>query len=180
MNEVSFKQKNGEHPLGDTGQLICLAVFLVVWVGDSFFLHASTFLSNYVPLYVRLAVLGLVVSTAVYLLGSAHAVVSHDRRPDSVVTSGGFRYVRHPLYLASILTYLGLAVSTASLFALALLAGIFVFHNHIATYEEKLLDARFGAQYEQYKSHTGKWVPRIGKNRRRLARRKDESCNVSD
>jgi hypothetical protein len=53
MTYVNMKEKNGEHPFGDTGQLISLGVFVVVWIGDSFFLRQSTFLSNYVPLYVH-------------------------------------------------------------------------------------------------------------------------------
>ena len=163
--EVSVKEKKGEHPFGDAGQLILLGVFLVVWVGDSFFLRKSTFLSEYVPLYVRLVILGLAFITALYLSRSGHVVVSHEQRPDSVVATGAFRYVRHPLYLASILTYLGLTVSTASLFSLVLFVGIFVFHNYIASYEEKLLEVRFGEEYRKYKKRTGKWVPRIGRER---------------
>jgi len=158
-----MKEKNGEHPFGDTGQLILLVVFLVVWVGDSFFLRKSTFLSDYVPLYVRLVLLGITLITAVYLFRSGHIVVSHDHRPNSVLATGAFKYVRHPLYLASILTYLGLTVSTVSLFSLALFVGIFLFHNYIASYEEKLLEARFGEEYRKYRNKTGKWVPRIGK-----------------
>ena len=41
----TMKEKNGEHPFGDAGQLILLGVFLVVWVGDSFFLRKTNFLS---------------------------------------------------------------------------------------------------------------------------------------
>jgi protein-S-isoprenylcysteine O-methyltransferase Ste14 len=158
-----MKEKNGEHPFGDTGQMISLGVFVVVWIGDSFFLRQSTFLSNYVPLYVRLVILSLSLITAVYLFRSGHVVVSHEQRPNSVITTGAFRYVRHPLYLGSILTYLGLAVSTLSLFSLALLVGIFIFHNYIASYEERLLEAKFGEAYRVYKKETGKWVPKIGK-----------------
>ncbi|OGP94250.1 MAG: hypothetical protein A2157_01525 [Deltaproteobacteria bacterium RBG_16_47_11] len=165
MMEIEMKEKKGEHPFGDAGQLILAVVFLVVWVGDSFLLHKSTFLSNYVPLYIRLVILGLTLIAAMYLFTSGHVVVSHEQRPNSVVATGAFRYVRHPLYLASILTYLGLTVSTVSLFSLVLFVGIFVFHNYIASYEEKLLDARFGEEYRKYKGRTGKWVPRIGKNR---------------
>ena len=39
---------------------------------------------------------------------------------------------------------------------------IFVFYNYIASYEEKLLDERFGEDYIRYEKGTGKWVPRIG------------------
>jgi protein-S-isoprenylcysteine O-methyltransferase Ste14 len=70
--------------------------------------------------------------------------------------------VRHPLYLASIVTYAGLTVSTLSLFSLAILLGIFIFHDYIASYEEKLLEARLGEEYRAYKKRTGKWLPRIG------------------
>ena len=157
-----MKEKNGEHPFGDAGQLILLGVFLVVWVGDSFFLHKSTFMSAYVPLYVRLVILGLTLFVAIYLFRSGHVVVNHEQRPNIVVTTGVFRYVRHPLYLASILTYLGLTVSTLSLFSLPLFVGIFVFHNFIANYEEIILEAKFGEEYRKYKNKTGKWLPRIG------------------
>ncbi len=160
-----MKEKNGEHPFGDAGQLILLGAFLVVWIGDSFFLHRSTFLSDYVPWFIRLIILGLTLAAAMYLFRSGHVVVSHEQRPNSVVATGAFRYVRHPLYLASILTYLGLTVSTASLFSLALLVGIFVFHNYIASYEEKLLETKYGEDYRKYKMRTRKWMPRIGKER---------------
>ena len=158
-----MKEKNGEHPFGDAGQLISLCIFLVVWIGDSFFLHKSTFLSDYVPLYIRLIILGLTIITALYLFRSGHVVVSHEQRPNDVLATGAFRYVRHPLYLASILIYIGLTVSTVSLFSLVLLLGIFVFHNYIAGYEEKLLDAKFGEEYRKYMRKTRKWLPSIGK-----------------
>ena len=160
-----MREKNGEHPFGDAGQLISLGVFLIIWVGDSFFLHLSTFLSGYVPLYIRLVVLILMLTAAMYLFRSGHVVVSHEYRPGKVVATGAFRYVRHPLYLASILAYVGTAISTASLLSLASLVGIFVFHNYIASYEEELLEARFGEEYRKYKKRTGKWLPKIGKKR---------------
>jgi protein-S-isoprenylcysteine O-methyltransferase Ste14 len=163
MTGVNMKEKNGEHPYGDIGQLILLGLFLIVWVGDSFYLRKSIFLSNYLPLYIRLIILSIAIVTAVYLLMSGHVVVSHEQRPTGVVSTGAFRYVRHPLYLGSNLLYLGLSVSSISLFSLALLVMIFIFYNYIASYEEKLMQSRFGDDYKRYKKETGKWVPRIGK-----------------
>lgn len=158
-----MKDKNGEHPFGDAGQLILLGVFVLVWVGDSFFLRISTFLSAYIPLHIRLIILVLPIITALYLFRSGHIVVDREHKPDKVITNGAFKYVRHPLYLASILTYLGLTVSTLSLISLALLLGIFFFYNYIASYEEKLLGAKFGDEYMKYREKTGKWIPKIGK-----------------
>lgn len=157
-----MKEKNGEHPLGDAGQLILFGLFLVTWILDSFILHRSTFLADDIPLVIRLIFLGAALAAAVYLFKSGHVVVSGEQRPTTVVSSGAFRYVRHPLYLGSILVYLGLTVSTASLFCLALLVVIVVFYNYIAGYEEKLLEVKFGEDYIAYKKNTGKWIPRIG------------------
>jgi protein-S-isoprenylcysteine O-methyltransferase Ste14 len=159
-----MKEKKGEHPFGDAGQLILLCVFLVVWAGDSFFMHKSTFVSDYVPLSVRLVILALAIMTGVYLFMSGHVVVAREERPTSVVSTGAFQYVRHPLYLGAILFYLGLAVSTASFISLVLLVVIFLFYNYIASYEERLMEIKFGEDYVTYKKRTGKWVPKIGFN----------------
>jgi protein-S-isoprenylcysteine O-methyltransferase Ste14 len=154
-----MREKRGEHPWGDAGQLIALGVFLVVWAGDSFFLHASTFLSGYVPLPIRLAVFGLALVAALWLVRSGHVAVSEEQRPAQVIAGGVFRYVRHPLYLAALLGYLGLTALTLSLLSLALWGGIFIFYNYIASYEESLMEIKFGAEYRGYKEKTGKWIP---------------------
>lgn len=166
-----MKDKNGEHPCGDAGQLILLGLFLVVWGGDSFFLRKSTFLSDYIPLYLRLSLLALSIAMALYLFKSGHVAVTHHQRPDKVFACGAFGYVRHPLYLASILIYCGLTVSTASLYSLAIVLVAFIFHDYIAGYEERLLEVEFGEEYRDYKKRTGKWLPRIGRNNGRKANR---------
>jgi protein-S-isoprenylcysteine O-methyltransferase Ste14 len=153
------RRKDGEHPQGDSGQLVLLGLFLVVWLGDSFVWRRTTFLAGVVPLAVRLGALALALGAATILVRSGHAVVDHGRRSEGVVSSGAFAYVRHPLYLGSVLFYLGLALSTASLCALALTAAIFVFYDHIASYEEAWLEARHGEAYRTYRSRTGKWWP---------------------
>jgi protein-S-isoprenylcysteine O-methyltransferase Ste14 len=153
------KTKNGEHPWGDTGQLIWFLLFMVLWATDSFFLEMSTFLSVYVPLYFRLLVMTLAMMIAAYLAKSGHVVASHEQRPAGVVSTGAFRYVRHPLYLASLLFYFGLGVSTACLFSFGLLLVIFLFYDHIANYEENVLEGKYGQDYLLYKKNTGKWIP---------------------
>jgi protein-S-isoprenylcysteine O-methyltransferase Ste14 len=157
-----MKEKNGEHPFGDSGQLILLFLFLLIWVVDSFFLEISTFFTNYISRYIRLIIMGVILLCSVYLIRSGHAVVSHGQHLSGVVSTGAFQYVRHPLYLGSIMFYLGLAVSTVSLFSLGLVVVIIIFYNHIASYEEKLLEDRFHEEYRKYKKKTGKWVPLIG------------------
>lgn len=160
-----MKEKNGEHPLGDAAQLILFGLFVVIWVLDSFFLQRSTFLAEHIPLVLRLVILGAAIATAFYLFKSGHVVVSGEQRPAAVVSTGAFRYVRHPLYLGSILIYFGMTVSTASLFCLALLVVIVLFYDYIAAYEEKLLEEKMGETYIEYERKTGKWVPGVGRKK---------------
>jgi protein-S-isoprenylcysteine O-methyltransferase Ste14 len=157
-----MKERKGEHPFGDRGQLTMLCLFLIVWGGDTFFLRWSTFLSAWVPQVIRWALLGVAVLAAIILVQTSHFVISEKERPDHVVDTGAFRYVRHPLYLAALLGYLGAAVSSMSLLGFALWIVIFVFYNYIATYEEKLLETKLGDAYRAYEMKTGKWLPRLG------------------
>ncbi len=161
MTEAELKEKNGEHPFGHAGQLISFAAFMAVWVADSYFGRWSTFLAQRVPLAARLALLGLALFATVSLIRSAAAVHHLEGAPDHVVTIGPFRHVRHPIYLGVMLVYLGMGLATASLLSMGVLAGIFFYYNYIAGYEERLLAARFGDAYGEYKAKTGKWVPRV-------------------
>jgi protein-S-isoprenylcysteine O-methyltransferase Ste14 len=158
-----MKEKNGEHPFGDAGQLILLGLFLVVWMLDSFLLDFSTSLRVIIPLISRLTVFLVLLATSLYLFRSGHVVVSHEPKPTEVVSTGAFRFVRHPLYLASLLTYLGLAILTASIISLLMIFGIFIFYNYIAGYEEKLLIEKYGEAYRLYRDKTGKWFPRLNR-----------------
>jgi protein-S-isoprenylcysteine O-methyltransferase Ste14 len=158
-----MSDKDGEHPFGHAGQLLTFIAFIIVWVADSFLLHLSTFPARYVPLLVRLAVLAALLVLAYFLSKSGHEAGGHDRPKDHIIETGAFRYVRHPMYLGIQLVYIGLAVATGSLLALAVYVGIFFFFNFIASYEERLLEEKFGDTYKNYKARTGKWLPRLGK-----------------
>jgi protein-S-isoprenylcysteine O-methyltransferase Ste14 len=92
-----MQEKKSEHPFGDAGQLILLGVFFVVWIVDSFFLRASTFLSDYMALPVRLSISATAFIAAVCLFKSGHVAVSHEQRPHSVISTGAFRYLRPPI-----------------------------------------------------------------------------------
>jgi protein-S-isoprenylcysteine O-methyltransferase Ste14 len=155
-----MKERKGEHPFGDAGQLILLAIFLAVWIADSFILHTSTFLAKHISLWIRLVSSAILMTIAGFLAKDGHRVVSHEERPDYVVSDGAFGWIRHPLYLASLLFYAGLTVMTVSLSALAVWIGIFIFYNYIAGYEEKLLELKFESAYIAYKKNTGKWFPK--------------------
>lgn len=84
------------------------------------------------------------------------------RRDATLVTSGPYRWVRHPFYVTGALLLLSLtllaanaAIGAAGLLALGLLA------VRTPKEEEMLLD-RFGEAYAEYMSRTGRFFPRWG------------------
>ena len=137
-------------------------IFLAVWVVDSFFLRFSTFPADGVPLLTRLVLAAALLVAAILLVRAGHTVIGHDDEQRGLVTTGAFRYVRHPLYLGSMLFYLGLLLATFSLASLGVFVVIVIFYNHIAGYEERLLEERFGEEYARYRERSGRWLPGVG------------------
>ncbi len=150
----------GEHKFSDIGQLILLFSFLILWVLDSFVFKFSTFLIQYVPNYVRGILSSFTLILAGFLAFKAHGMVfGEERDAPSVVKKGVFAVVRHPMYLGSILLFWGLFLATFSLASLGFWVVIVIFYNYIASYEERLLLAQFGEDYENYTKSVAKWIP---------------------
>jgi len=85
-------------------------------------------------------------------------------RPDAeLVTTGPYRWVRHPLYSSGLLTLPGAALLSASL--LVLVAGVLTYGVllHRTRREETELVRRFGERYVQYRARTGMILPRVGR-----------------
>jgi len=157
-----MKEKNGEHPFGDAGQLILLCLFLTIWALDSYLLHITTFVSDKVPLYIRITATSLFILASIILLFSSHSIIHHVKNSNGIVSTGPFKYVRHPLYLSCLFFYLGLVVLTLSLVSAGFFIIIFIFYNFIAGYEEKLLKNKYGDIYKEYMKRTHRWFPRMG------------------
>lgn len=75
-----------------------------------------------------------------------------------------FTYCRNPMVLGTVVAYLGVGIWIGSVSAIAL---VLVFAGLLLTYvkvlEEKELEARFGADYLEYKRRTPFLLPRIPK-----------------
>ncbi len=154
--------RHGEHPYGDLGQIIILIGFLAIWILDSFVFKYSTFLYSYAPIYIRLVVASLFLVFAIYLVRSGHRAISEDvLSSPRLLTDGAFSRVRHPIYLAALLFYIMLIVLTLSMISMLVFAGIFLFCNYIAAYEEKVLEQKYGQDYRDYKKSVPKWIPRL-------------------
>jgi protein-S-isoprenylcysteine O-methyltransferase Ste14 len=164
-DRLSKWEKNmvqGEHPHGDRGQLVCLFLFLAVWILDSFVFRYTTFLGALVPFPIRLVVAILCLVSAVYLTRSGHRAVSEEvQAHPRVLRDGAFARVRHPLYLAALLFYVLLLALSPTILALAVFLVIWVFYNYIAVYEEKVMEQRFGEEYRNYRASVPRWMPKL-------------------
>ncbi len=152
----------GEHVFSDLGQLLLLFIFLAAWIVDSFFLKYSTFISKYIPLFIRIPLSIIILFSAGYLARIGLNIVFGEVREEPVVIRKGvFSIVRHPIYLGSILLYLGLLTLTFSIIATIIWIFIIAFYYFISKHEEKLLLKEFGKDYEEYMREVPMLIPRI-------------------
>ena len=83
------------------------------------------------------------------------------RREHTLITSGPYRYVRHPFYVTTALAFAAGALVTANWFiALTGFAYVALLVVRTATEEEKLVE-RFGDDYRRYMARTGRFFPRL-------------------
>jgi protein-S-isoprenylcysteine O-methyltransferase Ste14 len=152
----------GEHPFGDAGQIILACLLIATWTADTFFFEYTTFLNRYLPLGFRIPMGMVLLFLSGYLAKTGLSIVFGERRDEPMVfRKSVFGVVRHPIYLSEILLYLGLLSLSLSLAAFAVWVVAVVFFQYIARYEERLLLARLGREYKQYKQKVPMWIPRF-------------------
>jgi len=95
------------------------------------------------------------------------------RREHSLVTSGPYQWVRHPIYTAGLLLHAALALLLSSwLVALAGLAILAFILARIRREEEHLV-ARFGDAYVEYRRRSGSLLPRFQRWGEKAASRRE-------
>lgn len=92
-------------------------------------------------------------------LGRQYSIYITLQQNHRLITSGPYRYIRHPRYLGVMMVALGLALlfrSWIALVALPFLIALLIFR---LSDEEKLLQAEFGGQWEAYVQRSWRLVP---------------------
>lgn len=84
-------------------------------------------------------------------------LVEPDGKPGTLVTSGLYRFVRHPLYSAGLLFLWLTATMTLNQLIVYICATIYIFVG--AYFEERKLLREFGAAYAEYKAATPMIIP---------------------
>ena len=114
--------------------------------------------------------LGVVVIASVHwVLGNLGRNVSETvltKESHELVTSGPYRWIRHPLYTTGIALFVALGLIAANWFILLWAAAALVaIRLAVIPREERELRARFGRAYDDLVSRTGAMWPRAGINR---------------
>lgn len=80
----------------------------------------------------------------------------------SLIKSGPYKFIRHPIYTASFITLIGFFILTANwiLTGIPLVILILFYINKIPKEEKELID-NFGKEYLDYKKKTGGLIPKI-------------------
>jgi len=118
-----------------------------------------------VPLRVAVGLLGLAGflyfdGFATRVFGRAGtSVLPFGDRTTSVVSDGPYRFSRNPMYVGMTLLYVGVAVATGVMWALATLPIVLVvIRRYVIAREEAYLTAKFGDSYREYQSRVRRWI----------------------
>ncbi|SFS85408.1 methyltransferase family protein [Brevundimonas viscosa] len=77
----------------------------------------------------------------------------------ALATKGLYGLSRNPIYLGFAVTYVGLSIAMDSVAALVLLAPcLWVVDRFVIRREERYLAAKFGAEYEAYRTRVRRWL----------------------
>jgi protein-S-isoprenylcysteine O-methyltransferase Ste14 len=83
------------------------------------------------------------------------------RKQHTLVMSGPYRWVRHPLYTLAAMLSLASFLAAANWFFFAIGGVVFLLLAIRTRKEEENLIARFGDDYRHYMQRTGRFVPRL-------------------
>ena len=128
---------------------VIYSIFLPLRLGTTWF---------YVGLPITLV--GLIMLLAVWVK-FATAIVD-----DELITTGLYRYSRHPMYISWFLMNIGLGIACASwLFLLLSIASMLFAHIRFAGFEERLCLEKYGDAYRGYMDGTPRWLglPKSGR-----------------
>lgn len=141
-----------------------LSLGATAWLGvqAAWFADADSPLSGLLTLGMAACAIALLEETLRQTAARYLDVAFTDRAPDALLTEGVYRVTRNPFY-ASYLIYWSawIPASGGSWIAVAALVFFGAVYGLAARAEERVLAAKFGQTYADYKSRTGRFIPRL-------------------
>lgn len=112
--------------------------------------------------------LGILCVAGIYWLfssiGSGITPTSATRKQHALVTSGPYRWVRHPLYTIGSSMFIAFGMMADNWFVALLGTLAFIAMAVRTPKEEANLIEKFGDEYREYMKHTGRFFPKLGGN----------------
>jgi protein-S-isoprenylcysteine O-methyltransferase Ste14 len=99
---------------------------------------------------------------AIHTLGKFFTGTVLIREDHRLLRSGMYRHVRHPAYTGTLIAHLGLGLSFANWYSLALSVAPYVAAaSYRIRVEERALREAFGAEYDAYARATKRLIPKV-------------------
>ena len=99
---------------------------------------------------------------AIRTLGKSFTATIQTQQGQQIITTGAYRYVRHPSYLGAYLAIVGSAVFMHTYFSIVFAAVVMFFaYLYRIVYEEQALAEDFGEAYINYQQKTKRMIPFI-------------------
>jgi len=94
-------------------------------------------------------------------LGEHWSTVLQLRKGHALVTRGPYRWIRHPMYTALMLSFIGLSLVSAVWPLMVLVFLSILFFYRVVSREETMMVEQFGDEYRAYMKRTGRFLPRL-------------------
>ncbi|WP_159474708.1 isoprenylcysteine carboxylmethyltransferase family protein [Dyadobacter sp. 3J3] len=163
-----LRSKSTDKQNADKNSLLIIWITVVATIILAMYISINYYFPIYPNIIIRYIGLGIIVLgivlriAAVLSLGKFFTVDVTIREDHKLKKDGVYKYLRHPSYFASLLSFIGFGLSINSwpgliLIVIAVMA-VFIFRIKI---EEKILIGQFGDEYVDYKKNTKGIIPFI-------------------
>lgn len=93
------------------------------------------------------------------------SVIFSKDKPSTLLNLGPYKYVRHPFYTSYLTAYFGAAIGSTNFFPYVCAFVMLVIYYRAARFEEaKFGDSDLASAYEEYRSKTGAFLPKLIRN----------------
>ena len=150
----------GEHPVGDTYQLIAILVFIAGVLLDFLLLGFPQKFNSQLPFWMRLPFSLVCIASGGWLALRGIQIVFGEYREEPVMlTEHMFACMRHPIYLGAVLIYVGVLILTLSPLGMLVFIGVLGLYQWLAKDEERRMLAIFEEDYREYQRKVPMWLP---------------------
>jgi protein-S-isoprenylcysteine O-methyltransferase Ste14 len=165
-----LKKSNPENPINDYDK----STFRIIWITVLLSLVIGIFVSTYsfgrISILPYQQIIGLILISlgllirwsAILKLKESFTVDISVKKDQKIIKDGVYKFVRHPSYTGSLLSFFGLSLMFTNVFTIIIITiPIMISFLHRINIEEKVLTQVIGTDYIEYSIRTKKLIPFI-------------------